>query len=188
MSEMDVLEYLKRIALACEATAKHCKTIAEAHGVSVGGGAMGAFTGGGGGAPAGGAGVEGETADDADLDSEYGNPTIKFDPRERYWTGPSFVGYHFSETAPDYLDATAKYLDACAFMAAKESDEKNQKSARYKRKDAARARGWAARLRARGEPNAIAAPAQGGGYLRRPGEEAGVLSEEAMAEVNKIPF
>lgn len=177
MSE-EALVYLKRIAEACERTAAHCKVIAEAMGTSGAAPRAPAATGG--------AGVEGEVADDADLDSEYGNPTIKFDPRERYWTGPSFVGYHFSETAPDYLDATAKYLDACAFMAAKESDEKNQKSARYKRRDAARARGWAARLRARGEPNAMPAPAQGGGYLRRPGEEAAVLPEGAS--LDDIPF
>lgn len=178
MSE-EALVLLKRIAVACESIAATNKVIAEAMGS--GPAAPRAS------APTGGAGVEGEVADDADLDSEYGNPTIKFDPRERYWTGPSFVGYHFSETAPDYLDATAKYLDACAFMAAKESDEKNQKSARYKRKDAARARGWAARLRARGEPNAGAAPAVGGGYAQRPGDAAGVDSG-TQAEIDRIPF
>lgn len=174
MSE-EALVYLKRIAIACEATAAHCKVIADAMGTT-GAAARAPTT----------TSAEGEVADDADLDSEYGNPTVKFDPRERYWTGPSFVGYHFSETAPDYLDATAKYLDACAFMAAKEPDEKNQKSARYKRKDAARARGWAKRLRARGEPNAMPAPAQGGGYRLRPGEEAAVLPEGVNPD--DIPF
>lgn len=178
MSE-EALVMLKRIAIACESIAATNKVIAEAMGSN--GTALRAPV-----TDAGGAGVEGAIADDADLDSEYGNPTIKFDPRERYWAGPSFVGYHFSETAPDYLDATAKYLDACAFMAAKEPDEKNQKSARYKRKDAARARGWAARLRARGEPNAMPAPAQGGGYLKRPGEEAAVLTEGVNPD--DIPF
>jgi hypothetical protein len=177
MSE-EALVLLKRIALACESIAATNKVIAEAMGTAGPSAPR---------APAAGPATEGETADDADLDSEYGNPTIKFDPRERYWTGPSFVGYHFSETAPDYLDAMAKYLDACAFMAAKESDEKNQKSARYKRKDAARARGWAARLRARGEPNAGAAPAVVGGYVQRPGDAAGVDSG-TLAEVDKIPF
>ena len=171
MSE-EALVYLKRIAEACERTAAHCKVIAEAMG-NPGPGAGRAP------AAAGGAGVEGEVADDADLDSEYGNPTIKFDPRERYWTGPSFVGYHFSETAPDYLDAQAKYLDAYAWGCEQDTDEKKRKGATYKRRDAARARGWAARLRARGEPNAGPAPAQGGGYLRRPGEEAAVLPEGA---------
>ena len=185
MSE-EALVFLRRIAVACEATAAHCKVIAEAMGTP--GAVPRAATAPS--EPAAGevdAGVEGGVADDFDLDSEYGNPTIKFDPREKYWNGPSFIGYHFSETAPDYLDAQAKYLDACAYMAASKPDEKNQKSARYKRKDAARARGWAARLRARGEPNAMPAPAQGGGYLRRPGEEAGI-DAGTLAEVDKIPF
>lgn len=103
---------------------------------------------------------EGDVASDRDLDSERGNPTIKFDPKSKYWDGASYEGYKFSEVPePAYLDAMAKYLDACAYMAAKEAAsgkdvEKNEKSARFKRLDAARARGWAARIRA----NGVAAP------------------------------
>lgn len=180
MSE-EALVYLKRIAEACERTAAHCKVIAEAHGSNGAAPAPRAATGGG----------DGAIADDSDLDGEWGNPTIKYDPRERYWSGPSFVGYHYSETAPDYLDAMAKYLEAVAYMSAKDADEKSQKRAKYSAKDAARARGWAARLRVRGEPNAMPAPAQGGGYLKRPGEEAAVLPEGAdfgPAGADGIPF
>lgn len=101
--------------------------------------------GGGGGGPSG-----GEVADDADLDSKYGNPLVRFELKAKYWTGESFVGCTFSECSPEYLDATAKYLDACAFMAAKDPDEEKRSKARYKTKDAARARGWAKRLRAGG--------------------------------------
>lgn len=88
-----------------------------------------------------------KVASDMDLDSEHGNPLIKFDPSSKYWVGESFKGYRFSETSAEYLDATAKYLDACAYMAARDPDEKKQRGARYKALDAARARGWAKRMR-----------------------------------------
>lgn len=101
---------------------------------------------------------EGDVANDRDLDGPHGDPTVRFDPPSKYWGGASFTGYHFSETEPDYLDAQAKYLDACAYMAEKDSDEKKRKSARFKRLDAARARGWAARLR-----SGWTAPTFGGG-------------------------
>ena len=104
----------------------------------------------------------GDVASDRDLDSEHGDPTIRFDPKPKYWPGASYEGYKFSEVPdPAYLDAMAKYLDACSYMAAKSAAsgqdvEKNEKSARFKARDAARCRGWAARLRARGvtEPTA----------------------------------
>lgn len=105
---------------------------------------------------------EGTVADDRDLDSSHGDPTIKFDPSAKYWNEESFVGYHFSETRPEYLDAMAKYLDACAYMAEKDTDEKKRKGAFYKRKDAARARGWAARLRAGNVAPAQSPPASTG--------------------------
>ena len=88
-------------------------------------------------------------ADDRDLDSEYGDPVIRFGLKEKYWKeqpDPN-IGYKFSECSPEYLDATAKYLSACAYMKRKEGDEKK---AGYKDRDAARARGWAKRIRANG--------------------------------------
>src|SRR6478735_9460366 len=97
-----------------------------------------------------GGGTDGAVADDRDLEGPHGDPTIKFDPSARYWSGDSFAGYRFPETTPEYLDAMAKYLDACASMAEKDADAKKRKGAVYKRKDAARARGWAARLRRQG--------------------------------------
>lgn len=115
----------------------------------VGGGAAGAQqraqSGGNGGAPSG--PTEGAIASDSDLDSNHGDPTVKFDPKPKYWSGDSFAAYRFSECPPEYLDAMATYLDACAYMAEKDADEKKRSSARYKRMDAARARGWARRLR-----------------------------------------
>jgi hypothetical protein len=110
---------------------------------------------------------DGAIASDRDLDGDHGDPTIKYDPSARYWNGESFAGYRFSETTPEYLDAMAKYLDACAYMAEKDPDEKKRKGATYKRKDAARARGWAIRLRNGWAVNGGGAqppPPPGGGY------------------------
>lgn len=110
----------------------------------------------GGASPVPGAASEPNVASDADLDGQYGNPEIRKDPPTRYWhSGESFVGARFSDTTPEYLDAVAKYLDAYAWAAGKNASEgndveKNEKNARFKALDAARARGWAARLRARG--------------------------------------
>lgn len=87
-------------------------------------------------------------ADDHDLDGPHGDPSIRFMPKPKYWVGDDFTGYKLSETTPDFLDAYAKYMDACAFMASKDADEKKRSGARFKAKDAARARGHAARMRA----------------------------------------
>lgn len=99
-------------------------------------------------------------ADDRDLDGDYGDPTIKFDPKEKYWQGESFVGFRFSECSAEYLDAMAKYLDACAWGLRKDNDPDKAKKAGYKEKDAARARGWAIRVRAKQR--------QGFGYQAQP--------------------
>lgn len=79
-------------------------------------------------------------ASDADLDSQYGDPEVRAkSPRD--WTGDSMTGRKFSECPPEYLDMVADRLD---YFASKEEDPKK---AGYNRKDAARARGWARRLR-----------------------------------------
>ena len=76
-----------------------------------------------------------------DLDSEHGNPEVKAkDPRD--WSGPSMFGKRFSECPATYLDVLADRYD---HFASKETDEKKRK---YNLLDAARARGWAARVRA----------------------------------------
>jgi len=112
------------------------------------------------------ASADGAVASDSDLDDSrgYGDPQIVYDPREKYWKGASYIGRKFSQVPdPEYLEATAKYLDACAYMAEQDGDETKRKGAGYKRKDAARARGWARRLRTGGAPVAApraAAPAQ----------------------------
>lgn len=84
---------------------------------------------------------DGYPAPDGDLDSKYGDPEVRAkDPRD--WTGVPMKGLKFSECPAEYLDLLADRFD---YFAGKEPDPKK---ANYNRKDAARARGWAARKRA----------------------------------------
>jgi len=107
--------------------------------------------------PAGKASASGAVADDADLDGKYGNPEIRKPPPR--WAGEDYTGRRFSETEPAFLDTLAGFLD----WKAGKAEEENKVSASGNpvapliRKDAARARGWAARLRA-GTPAVAAAP------------------------------
>lgn len=89
----------------------------------------------------------GEVADDFDLDGKYGDEDIRKDPSKKYWTGDSFVGRKMSECTAEFLDAFAKYKDACAYMNEKSGDVEKAKYIGYDRKSARRARGWAKRLR-----------------------------------------
>lgn len=95
-----------------------------------------------------------QAASDADLDGQHGNPEVRYDPKEKHWSGASFVGRRFSQCPADYLDAMAKSLEASAWGLDKGAEEDptdaeaKRKKARYKRIDAARAKGWAARVRA----------------------------------------
>lgn len=87
------------------------------------------------------------TASEADLDGKYGNEKIKFDPRD--WTGDSFKGKLMSEAQPGYLDLLASAYDFFAEKndRTKEVTDKGVAKSTYDRRTAARARGWAARLR-----------------------------------------
>jgi len=82
-----------------------------------------------------------------DLDGKYGDPVLKFNPRD--WAGPSFKDRHFSECPPELLDLVADTFDYFA----RKADEANERTAGgkpkgdYNRSDAARARGWARRMR-----------------------------------------
>lgn len=86
----------------------------------------------------------GEVAADSDLDGKYGNPEIRFDPKR--WTGQSYVGSRFSDCPAEYLDEVASFND----WRASKDEEKGDPKAKWPRLDAARARGWAARIRANG--------------------------------------
>lgn len=81
--------------------------------------------------------------DEDDLDSKYGNPKVKF--MAKNWKGQDVTGWHFSDCPPEYLDMHAKMLD---YFAKKDSqDPAKAKDAIWRAKDAARARGWAERIR-----------------------------------------
>lgn len=93
-------------------------------------------------------GVTGAIASDRDLDGQWGDPEIKAkDPRD--WTGPTMKGRHFSECPPDYLDMLAERFDYFAEQADAENKvtDKGKPVSQYNRADAARARGWAKRIR-----------------------------------------
>lgn len=88
-----------------------------------------------------------DIASDRDLDGKYGDPVVNTkDPRD--WMGPTMKGYRFSECPADYLDLLADRFDYFAQKAEDTNEEYNGKPvAPYRRKDAARARGWAQRIR-----------------------------------------
>lgn len=89
-----------------------------------------------------------EIASDADLDGQYGDPIVKVkDPRD--WTGPSMKGRRFSECPSEYLEMVASRLDFFAESAERENKiaSNGKPEAPYRRRDAARARGWAQRVR-----------------------------------------
>lgn len=89
----------------------------------------------------------GAVADAYDLDSQYGDEEIKKMPSQKYWQGDDFSGHRMTETSPEFLDAFARYKDACAYMTEKSGDQAKAKYVGYDRKSAARARGWAQRMR-----------------------------------------
>lgn len=91
----------------------------------------------------------GQTADDADLDSQWGDEVLKFQLSDKWWkNGDDFAGKRMSECPADYLDAVAKANDAAAFQKNKTGDPEEIKIAGYRARTASRARGWAARVRA----------------------------------------
>jgi hypothetical protein len=103
----------------------------------------------------------GAVADDRELDSDKGNPTIRRDPKR--WLsngGASFVGARYSECPADYLDEVAGFCEWAASKDEAKGTDEGRKYADYGRRDAARARGWAARIRAGYVATPQAAPAK----------------------------
>ena len=121
-------------------------------------------------------------ADDADLDGQYGNPVIRAAvPRD--WTGPSQLGKPFSECPPAYLDMLASRLEYFAQKAEAEGKltAGGKPVSPFNRRDAARARGWAKRLRDGWKP----APADLADEVAFPSDGAPV---DAMLDESSIPF
>jgi len=88
-----------------------------------------------------------DVASARDLDGKYGDPVVKFMPRD--WTGPSFVGSRMSQCPPELLDVLAETFDYFAGKAEVKNEltGKGKPVAEFKRADAARARGWGKRMR-----------------------------------------
>ena len=82
-----------------------------------------------------------------DLDGQYGNPTIKFNPKD--WLGADFRGRKMSECPAGFLDKYAEVKDYFGDQAEAtgKTTAKGKPTAPYERQDAARARGWAQRIR-----------------------------------------
>lgn len=101
-----------------------------------------------GGRPAVALAATGAVAPESELDSQYGNPLVRKDPKR--WTesgGASCVGRKYAECPPDFLDALASLLEWQAGKDDEKGTPEGTKYAGYARKDAARARGWAKRIR-----------------------------------------
>jgi len=88
-----------------------------------------------------------DVASDQELDSQYGDEKIRFDPRN--WKGQSCKGRTMSQCPAEFLDMLA---DGHDYFAQKNSSAGEDKKSRYDRMSAARARGWAKRIRAGWKP------------------------------------
>lgn len=116
-----------------------------------------------------------QVADDADLDSQWGNPQVRKNPPR--WQGQDCTGLNYSDCPPEFLDTLAGFLD----WQAGKAEEKNETTTQGKprgpliRRDAARCRGWAARIRAKATAH------------RKP-VNAGVSQRGSMNEDEDVPF
>jgi len=86
---------------------------------------------------------------DVDLDAPDADEVVKVKPRD--WTGDDYKGTRMSLCAPAFLETLAEVYDYFATKNDSEGavDAKGRPKSFYDRRTAARARGWAARLRAR---------------------------------------
>lgn len=86
-------------------------------------------------------------APDSELDGKYGDPVIKTAPRD--WNGPFRSGQAMSESEPELLELVAERCDYFAQKNDRERQVTDQgvPKSKYDRSKAAKARGWAARIR-----------------------------------------
>lgn len=98
-------------------------------------------------------------ATDRDLDGQYGNPIVKLNPRD--WTGPSMKGRKFSECPAEFLELLAEMQDYFARQAEQNNERttRGRSVAEFRKADAARARGWAKRVRDRHQSTVVDASA-----------------------------
>lgn len=119
------------------------------------------MSGGGAAAPADHGGGAGRVASVSELESPKGNPTVKFVPKS--WTGADYKSHKYSECSPEFLDCLAGFLDwAANRKRTQPKDDQEAAKAKWDELDAARARGWAARLRSGWAPSQQADVGYGG--------------------------
>lgn len=86
-------------------------------------------------------------ATDRELDGKYGDPQVRFNPRD--WTGADFKRRKFSECPADFLEMLAEAFDYLADRSEEKNEltDKGKAVAPFRRADAAKARGWAKRIK-----------------------------------------
>lgn len=89
----------------------------------------------------------GAIASATDLDGKYGNPKVRCNPTD--WKGAPRKGHLLNRCEPEFLDLYSEMLEFFAQKAdaAGEKASGGKPKSFYDRADAARARGWAKRLR-----------------------------------------
>jgi hypothetical protein len=97
------------------------------------------------------AAAEPPVADDRDLDGPHGDEMVKFSPRNWDERDGLYKGSPMSHCPPAFLDLLAEAFES---FAKKNSDKGDDKKAGYDKRSAARARGWAKRLRSGWKPAA----------------------------------
>jgi hypothetical protein len=93
-----------------------------------------------------------KVASDRELAGQYGDPQVRKDPKD--WRGPSMEGRRFSECPADFLLALAEISDWKAEKDLEKNTEESLKYAKYAKRDARLARGWAIK----GGERAVRAP------------------------------
>lgn len=129
-------------------------------------------------------------ASDSELFGPYGDEDIRFDPRD--WRGRSYKGHRMSECEPEYLDLLAAAFEDFAQTAdAKGEQVKGKPKSLYERRKAAKARGWAAKLRSGWKPSGRpTAPPRPSWQDAKPPEITTAFTDptpEELAE-DQIPF
>lgn len=83
-------------------------------------------------------------------DPKWGDPEVRYVSKK--WDGPSPIGRRFSQCTIDFLLFHADDLERSASWKESQGDEQKAKYAMMDRRDAAKARAWAQRLKERGYP------------------------------------